>query len=777
MHLILSGFVAGVILLQCSPILFPTTTVMAVVSGISLLVYGVWRYGGMARPLRLGSWFALAVIWGFAYAHVRAEWRLEDHLSPTLEGQEVVLTGIVDGLPESVSNGQRFLFRLQGAEPGIPRMLSLAWFSEGTDTPLPALQPGQMWQLHCRLKYPHGLVNPGGFDMEAWALAQGIRATGTVLRQGSHRLLPSEIAGEHIGPGIILERLRDRIRQRILLQLKDRHWAGVLVALVVGDQSLIRQEDWRMFWNTGVGHLISISGLHITLLSGLVARLAGWCWPSLRIRWLAGMAGAALYALLAGFSVPTQRTLYMIGVVTFTRLAQIPAPGTMVLLVALTVVVLADPWAPLSSGFWLSFGAVGALMYADAYTVGHRSFLQSAFHTQWSATWAMVPLLIYLFGQVSLISPLANAFAIPIVSLGVVPLALLGAIPGMDPSLQAAHDLFAAVAWGLAQLDRWPVAVWSVPMPSPIALAAGLLGLAFLLAPAGLPGRWAGTCALWVMLLMPAPRPEPGGVWMDVLDVGQGLAVVIRTRDHALIYDTGPRYGPENDGGSRVVLPALRALGIRRLDGLIISHSDSDHSGGAATLLKNMSSGWLLSSLEPTHALTKLVPHALPCYAGQYWEWDGVRFDILHPLESQVWDAHRKSNDRGCVLRVTAQEKHVLLPADVEALSEMEMLERDKEALAADVLVAPHHGSRTSSTERFLDAVAPRWALFTVGYRNHFGHPKPDVVARYDARHIRWLRTDQTGAVTVKIENHRIGVSTAREQFPHYWAAEIFSGN
>ena len=443
----------------------------------------------------------------------------------------------------------------------------------------------------------------------------------------------------------------------------------------------------------------------------------------------------------------------MIGVVTLARFRDVPPAASPVLLLALAAAAAVDPWAPLAVGFWLSFGAVAALMYAGAHSVGRVGKLRAAIHTQWSATWALVPLLLLLFGQVSLLSPLANAFAIPIVSLGVVPLALLGVMPGLGWSLVAAHQLFAACAFALQHMAQWPVTVWTAPTPTPVAFLAGLLGLLFLLAPRGLPGRWVGSFPLLALLLMPAARPESGGVWMDVLDVGQGLAVVVRTRTHALVYDTGPRYSADNDGGSRVLLPALRALGVTRLDGLIVSHRDTDHSGGALSLQQGISIGWLLSSLEPTHPLVARMPRAMPCYAGQSW----------------TWDEARKTNDRGCVLRVSAEGRRLLVPADIEALSEMELLERSPEALAAEVLIAPHHGSKTSSTPGFLDAVAPQWAIFTVGYRNHFGHPKPEVVARYQAREIRLLRTDESGAIALAVEKNTLTVTRARARFPHYW--------
>ena len=788
----LSGFVAGVLLLQCSPMLLPWGPLLA---STLALQGGLW-WALKRRPWPVAQHLALvllgALLLGYAYASLRAQWRLSDTLPRAWEGRDVILEGRIAELPEAVPNGVRFTFTVTGHQPAdamVPRRLSLAWFlgtdlaDLGTDpvlgsvpkstTPksasIPSLHPGERWQLRVRLKRPHGMINPGGFDMEAWSLTQGIRASGAVRTDEGNRRLPAAPAPWWQVPGLFIESVRDEVRSRMQSVLGERRWRGVMVALVVGDQSLISQDDWQLFWKTGVGHLISISGLHITLLAGLVAKLAGWLWPSVRVRWLAGLLGAFAYALLAGFSVPTQRTLYMIGVVTLSRFRDVPLAASPVLLLALATAVAVDPWAPLAVGFWLSFGAVGALMYAGAHSVGRVGALKAAIHTQWSATWALVPLLLLLFGQVSLLSPLANAFAIPVVSLGVVPLALLGAIPGLGWSLVAAHQLFAACASALQQMAQWPVTVWSAPTPTPVAFLGGLVGLLFLLAPRGMPGRRVGSVPLLVLLLMPAPRPEWGGVWMDVLDVGQGLAVVVRTRNHALVYDTGPRYSADNDGGSRILLPALRALGVDRLDGLVVSHRDTDHSGGALSLRQGMAIGWLLSSLEPAHPLVARIPQSMPCYAGQAWVWDGVRFDILHPLLEQVWDERRKTNDRGCVLRVSAEGQRLLLPADIEALSETELLERSPQALAAEVLIAPHHGSKTSSTPQFLDAVSPQWAIFTVGYRNHFGHPKPEVVARYQERNIRLLRTDEAGAIALSVEKNALTVTGVRARFPHYW--------
>jgi competence protein ComEC len=764
----LLGFVAGTLLLQCLPALpwvaWPLMGAVCCLGGWAASLAWQTPHGWRLLLLALA-----AGLLGFAQADLRAHWRLADTLPEAWEGQDLLLTGTIIELPQAILHGARFVFQVEQVSPEaavVPHRISLAWFDAGADNPIPELHPGQRWQLLCRLRRPHGVMNPGGFDFESWSFAQGIRASGSVRAADDNHLLGTTRGSLNLA----IEQLRDNVRERIRSVLGNGRWTGVLVALVVGDQSGISQEDWQLFWQTGVGHLISISGLHITMLSGLAAAAAGRLWPSIRVRWLAALAGAMGYSLLAGFSVPTQRTLYMIAVLALGRFRSASLSASMLLAAALAVAVAVDPWAPLSVGFWLSFGAVAALMYAGAHGVGRESALKTAVKTQWAATWSLVPLLMLLFQQVSLVSPLANAFAIPVVSLGVVPLALAGVLPGVGWALNLAHQLFAICAWLLEILSRLPSITWSAPQPSLAAVAAGMAGLLFLLAPAGLPGRRVGASCLAALLLAPAPHPEEGGVRMDVLDVGQGLSVVIRTRSHALVYDTGPRYSAESDGGARVLLPALRSMGVSRLDGLVVSHRDADHSGGGESLQKGMTIGWLLSSLEPGHPLRMQARQSIPCFAGQSWLWDSVTFEILHPLLDEVADESRKTNDRGCVLRIVAEGYRLLLPADIEALSEQELLGRSLPGeLAADVLVVPHHGSRTSSTAEFLDAVSPRWAIFTVGYRNRFGHPKPDVVQRYAERPIQLLRTDANGAVHVSIEKRALGVSTERARFPHYW--------
>jgi len=767
----LAGFVVGVILLQCSPSLISPLWILAgalLAIGFALLLQSSWP--SILKSCGVGI---LAAALGFVYADLRAHWRMSETLPHEWEGQALVLTGTITELPTAVLNGQRFIFSVEYVDPVeavVPHKISLAWFNTEGGATIPPLHPGQRWRLRVSLKRPHSLINPGGFDFEAWSLAQGVRATGAVRDDPDNQLLQPSNQFNVATPGIVIEQARDVVRARIQAALGDRRWTGVIIALVVGDQSQIRQEDWQLFWQTGVGHLISISGLHITLLAGLVASAVRRVWPGVRLHWWVMLTAATAYALLAGFSVPTQRTLYMIAVVTMGRLRDLPLEASPLLLCALVVAVVIDPWAPVSIGFWLSFGAVGVLMFAHAHVVGRSSAWRAAIHTQWSATWALVPLMVLLFQQVSLISPLANAFAIPLVSLAVVPLSLLGVIPGLGWLLIVAHAIFSNCAWALQQLAAGPVTVWSTAAPTVSTLTLGFIGLLFLLAPRGLPGRRVGALCLVPLLFTPAPRPEWGGVWMDVLDVGQGLAVVLRTQHHNLIYDSGPRYSSENDGGARIVLPALRAMGVAHVDGLIISHRDTDHSGGGLSLQKGIAIDWLLSSLEHTHPIVLQAKQSITCYAGQAWQWEGVDFEIIHPLRENALDETRKTNDRGCVLRISAEGKHLLLPADIEAVSEREILQRNPHVLTAEVLIAPHHGSKTSSTEEFIDAVAPLWTIFTVGYRNHFGHPKDEIVQRYVEHRSGQMRTDESGAVAIQIEQEIIKLTAERDRFPHYWS-------
>ena len=797
MRSVILGFVGGAACLQTRAAL-PAHPALALLATIFLFSAAIFLTRRRTPPVRAVANLVFGAALGFFWAAVLAQAALVPQLAQADEGRDMTLVGTIDSLPYRFDQGVRFNFaveRVLGSPIKVPPRLSLAWYSGFRDHVFEVgdVQPGERWQLTVRLQRPHGNANPYGFEYEVWLLEQGLRATGYVRpAPQENRRLDSFV----FSFGNLVEHCRATLRARILRALPGKEYAGVIVALVVGDQRAIEQSDWKVFNRTGISHLISISGLHITMIAGLFALLASSLWrhsfftsmqlplllPAQKVAALTGVAVALLYVLLAGFGVPAQRTLYMLSVVAAALWLGRITSVSHVLCAALGVVVLLDPWAVLWPGFWLSFGAVAVILYA---TVGRTvarsnpdlarthierlySALKLAAHTQYAVTLGLVPLTMLLFSQVSLVSPLANAIAIPLISLIVTPLALLGSLLPAPLLLLLAHLIVQVLAQGLEWFSSFRFSVWSAPLPSWWSFCWALFGVLWLLAPRGWPLRWLGIVT-WIPLLTALPaRPLDGRMWVTAFDVGQGMALLIETSGHRLLYDSGPLYSPESNGANRVILPYLKARGIDALDGLIVTHSDSDHAGGALTIMDSVGVGWVASSLWPEHAIVKAAPRHRRCSAGQGWTWDGVRFDMLHPLAASYDDPALKPNARGCTLKISVGGKAILLAADIEAAQEAQLLERARGQLGADVLLAPHHGSGTSSTAAFLAAVHPQLALFQVGYRNRYHHPKPEVYERYGQMGIARLRTDEAGAITLQF-GPALQVAPYRLEHARYW--------
>jgi competence protein ComEC len=757
------AFAAGVVLLQQQAALPPLAWgwLLPILAGLAFL-----------KPRFL---FLFTFAAGFFWAAACAQTRMNDWLAPELEGRDVEVTGIVASLPAVVERGVRFEFEVESTTGGerLPQKLLLSWYRGPSQEEQPAVlsgavHPGERWLFTVRLRRPHGNLNPHGFDYEAWLLERGIGATGYVRQRSEQKRLGSRNS--------LLDRVeqaREAVRDRFLASLGATPAAGILAALAVGDQRAIASEDWRLFSRTGVTHLMSISGLHVTLVSGLVAWLVSMLWR--RVPWLAlrlparkAAAGAAIvaalgYTLIAGFAVPAQRTFYMVTVVALALWAGRISSPARTLALALAVVVAADPWAPLSAGFWLSFGAVALIFYVAAgWTMPEGRVMQWA-RIQWAITVGLAPAALLLFGQISVAGPIANAVAIPVVSVIVTPLALLAAVIPLDFILAIAAWLVELLLQFLEWCATLPGAIWQQHVPPLWTVVLALGGVAWLLTPRGVPGR---ACAL--ALMAPAffflpPAPQPGEAWITTFDVGQGLAVMVRTANRTLLYDAGPAFGAESDSGGRIVLPELRAVGSSSVDLMVLTHEDMDHVGGALTVLESVEVQSLASSLPASHALHSLVPASLRCFAGMSWEWDGVRFDFLHP---QPGEQPVRRNNQSCVLRVAAKSGSMLLTGDIERLAEFQILDRN---LKADVMLVPHHGSRTSSSREFIAAVSPRWAVVPAGYRNRFGHPNGEVLERYRAAGIGIMRTDLDGAVHVFLNEKEALVAGERTRSPRYW--------
>ena len=716
--------------------------------------------------------FVCALAAGFLWASTCAHLRMDDWLAPELEGRDLDVVGVVSSLPARMERGVRFELEVESAPNGErpPKKLWLSWYrSPSPQEEQPALlerevHPGERWLLTVRLRRPHGTVNPNGFDYEAWLLERGIGATGYVRQKGAQKLL-----GSRNNFFDLVEKAREAVRDRFESQLGATPAAGILVALAVGDQRAIPAEEWRLFNRTGVTHLMSISGLHVTLVSGLAAWLVAFGWrrvpyaalrvPARRSAALAAIVGALGYTLLAGFAVPAQRTFYMVSVVALALWSGRIASPVRTLALALVAVIVADPWAPLSPGLWLSFGAVALIFYV---ATKEKNLLLQWARVQWAITLGLAPAALLLFGQISLAGPLANALAIPVVSIVVTPLALAAAVLPVPPLLDVAAWL---VEW-LLQFLEWcaalPGALWEQHVPPLWAVLLALAGVAWLLAPRGVPWRACGLALVAPAFALPPPAPPAGAAWITALDVGQGLAVVVRTASRTLIYDAGPTFGVDADSGGRVIVPALRAAGISRVDAMVLSHEDFDHIGGALTVLETFEVDALHSSLPPEHPLNALAAPRR-CAAGQAWNWDGVHFEFLHPASGRAY----KRNDGSCVLRIEAAGGAMLLTGDIERGAEGVLIE-EKKNLKADVLVVPHHGSRTSSTAPFISAVAPRWALVTAGYRNRFGHPSAEVLERYRGAGVRIARTDLEGALTVVLDRE-VTLVGERARRGRYW--------
>ena len=736
-----------------------------------------------------------AALLGAGASGWRASARLAQSLPASLEGQDLVVTGVVSSLPQRGAAGLRFRFQvdkasLRGNTVKLPENIALGWYKGFHEDavlsqPQSELRAGQRWRFTVRLRQPHGNINPHGFDYELYLFEQGVRATGYVRDAPALRL---ESAAAYP-----IERLRQQVRDGIDAHVPDRRAAGVLAALAVGDQGAIEREDWDLFRNTGIAHLVSISGLHVTMFAWLAGLgiAALWRRSAAAMLWLpvphaarwGGFAAATAYALFSGWGVPAQRTVWMLAAVTLLQSQGVRWPWPLVLGVAALVVTLFDPWALLQAGFWLSFVAVGLLMAAapvqpasstprpappSAWRAwGQRLWAaaRSGVGTQVRVTLGLAPLTLVFFGQLSLVGFAANLVAIPLVTLVITPLALAGA---------AAAPLWTLGAWVVRQLAvllGWlasvPGAVWMAPAAPGWAQGAGLLAAVLLVLP--LPWR-ARLLALPLLLplLWPARSlPEIGQFELLAVDVGQGTAVLVRTRAHLLVYDAGPQYSRDSDAGQRVLLPLLRARGEPRIDQLLLSHRDTDHVGGARALLNGLPVNEVLSSLEPGHPLLALAPRQTRCEAGQSWVWDGVRFDVLRPNGGD-YARTLKSNAMSCVLRVGGAGGSALLTGDIEHEQETALVNELGAALRSSVLIVPHHGSRTSSTAAFLDAVAPQTAVIQAGYRNRFAHPVPEVLDRLHERGIHSVSSPGCGAWRWNSAASTLG-ACERDATRRYW--------
>lgn len=709
---------------------------------------------------------------GFSWALVRLDYALGSSLDELIKDKDSIITGVVTSLPEVHKNYVRFQFKINEIKtneetvykPAIT--VRLSWYRTKY---IPI--PGEVWQFKAKLKRPYGFMNPGGFDYEKWLLRKGVNLTGYVKDNAINRRIDTSV-------DYSVQRLRHKIAIRLKENL-EQPLLGFALALSLGDRTQLTQQQNKVLKNTGTNHLVAISGLHLSLVAGIIFFVSRFIIrrfhfitqkvPAPILASIMSFAAACFYAALAGFALPTQRALIMIGVFLFALIYGRQLITVNIISLAVLLILILDPLALIAADFWLSFTAVAFILYLTRFRMSTQNKLYKWGRIQLLLSIALYPLLTFWFMQIPLYSALANLVAVPLVGFVIVPLLLLALIllfpfPNLSLALYDVIDRVNDIYWSYLDLiARQDHSVLQVAMPNFISLILAIIGMLILLMPKGLPARWLGIFFLLPLFFPLSTKPRANEFDFTLLDVGQGLAAVIQTKEHVLIYDTGARFSERFNTGDAVLAPYLKYKGIKDISILLLSHGDNDHVGGAKALIDNFEVEKIMSSV-PLQFSKNTVKF---CHAGQKWQWDGVKFEILHPQTTKEF----VGNNASCVLKVSSQAGSVLLTGDVEKQAEKSLLIHSSNKLKADILIVPHHGSKTSSTLEFIKQVDPKYAFFPVGYRNRFGFPKQDIMSRYKSLGIETRISYQTGALSARFRKNGLQIDEFRKQNQRIWHA------
>ncbi|RKZ99706.1 MAG: DNA internalization-related competence protein ComEC/Rec2 [Gammaproteobacteria bacterium] len=704
------------------------------------------------------------VIFGALWTFFHASLIIDDQLSSNMEGKDIALKGTVISVPSY--SDQRLQFEFRPDQPdnySLPKKLRLNWYR-----PLPDnLKAGEQWLLTVRLKHAHGMMNPGTFDYEGWLFQQRVGATGYVRPNPTNKRLISS-------PAYSINAIRQSLMVAIESHLADSPYLGLIQGLTADIRYNISQQQWHVLRLSGTSHLLAISGLHIGLAAALGFFCSRWLWarrsnnllllPSSSAGAIGGFITALFYAGLAGFSIPSQRALIMVATVMFTLLIRRSVCTSHILAVSLLLIVVLDPVAVLSAGFWLSFSAVAIILFITQNRLPSPRWQWAKVHSL--IAFGITPLLLLFFMQTSLIAPIANFIAVPVISLLVVPVLLVASlllwlIEPVGALLLQLADLILSKLWPfLDYLATLPFSHWSsthIPILYWLPIIVGTIAL---LSPTRFPAKWLGILGFMPLFLSSPSKPDQGEFWFTLLDVGQGLAAVVQTQHHVLIFDTGPKFSDNFNTGTAIIQPFLQQRSIQDIDILVVSHGDNDHSGGAIPLGNVIPVTQILSSTP------QLLPNAKHCHAGQSWQWDGVTFTMLHP---EIND-HGSENNLSCVLKISTAIGSVLLSGDIESEAEQLLMNRSGKNLKSTLLVVPHHGSKTSSSRAFINATLAELVLFPVGYRNRYHFPASTVIERYQKYNSTLFTTAEHGAIEFKFNLHAISSPiTWRQHAQRIW--------
>lgn len=715
----------------------------------------------------------LVFVTGFCWAIIYANWITRWSLAPELEGKKLLITGYIASIPEFKTHHISFKFKTETVgNIRTAAKLKLSWYGKYPEK----LHAGDKWQLLVRLKRPHGTLNPGGFDLEKNLFAQHVRGTGYVITGESNNSNKALNSHWYRYP---LTRLRQYLITKMQQVLKQDELASIIVALVAGAASEITQKQWTVMRNTGTSYLVAISGLHVGLVASIVLVLVQFLWrqskrlplilPAREAGIIAGLAVGFIYGAISGFSIPTQRALVMLVMFSLAALLRRNTQLWNAWLWSLFIVLLIDPLAELTIGFWLSFTAVAAILYASGWRIRQpMTHFGKFWRMQLIVTIGLLPLTLFFFQQFSLTTLIANFIAMPGVCLVVVPISLLGGLCLLffnwlgEWILIFSAKLLHLIWWWLSLISSFSGGSWYHPIYNWWILITASIGVLLLFAPRGFPAKYLGIIWILPLFFYTPGKPNKNEVWFTLLDVGQGLAAVVQTANHVLLYDTGPKF-LEHDVGVSIIIPYLRFQGIKAIDAMIVSHGDSDHIGGADSILKAIPVNSILSSVPE-----KFSPGVADfCVAGQKWHWDGVNFEILSPPSNKQFTG----NEASCVIKITQGTKSILLVGDIEHEAEDLLVKQYNSNLQSSILIAPHHGSATSSSQSLIDFVRPKYVLFSIGYKNRFRFPHRAVVARYIHAGAELLNTAQSGAITFKFSDKSdiLLPITYREKARRFW--------
>jgi len=710
------------------------------------------------KPLAING---LIFLLGFAWMGWFSTQNLNTHVEDVYLNQPILVTGVIADLPESYTDKTKFIFSVNSPFKG---RVKLSWYGKNH----PDLQTGDAWQLQLKLKRNNGYQNLGGFDYEQWLFYKQIDATGYVRSSESNQLIEANRVNS-------IDRFRQKLRYSLQPFLQPLDFGGVINALIIGDRSFIKDSNWAIFKATNTTHLSVISGLHIGLISGFVFLLAQFLWrrcqyccrriPAQVLGAYFGLLSAFLYALIAGFSIPTGRAFIMASVVFISLILRRHHNVWQLYGLALILVLANNPLSIFSVGFWLSFYVVGVIIYGVKQHQD-KSWLFRLLYIQLLISVATLPLIAWFFASGSLLSPVANLIAIPVFSFIITPLSLIGALLMLiglsypaELSFMVANQALAGLGYFLALLQQFEFNQWHYTQTQTLDLILFVLAVFIALSPKALKLRVSSVLILSSILFTPYEKIPKNRVIITILDVGQGLSQVVQTQNHTLLFDAGARYPSGFNLGESVIIPYLQAKQINTLDKVIISHADNDHIGGLIDVLQTFEAGEILTSTPD-----KITQQSSHCYAGQQWRWDGVLFEILSPTQN----TRLKGNNASCVLKVSTDKFSVLLSADIEKKAEKQLIKYQKEKLNSDILISPHHGSKTSSTQAFLDAVSPSTVIVSSGFKNRFNHPAQQIVDRYKANNIKLINSNCAGQIVVELGDE-IRINEYRKDHARYY--------